>query len=232
MFFWVAFGMGLTGSLHCVGMCGPIALSLPYRGPGRLATLGNIAMYNLGRVATYSAMGLLFGLIGQGLHLAGLQSFFSVGVGVLLLLAALLSINLEERINRLPFLARLKGWVSRQLGALLRHSGPGRLFGVGMLNGLLPCGMVYMAIFGALSAGGVLDGMAFMALFGLGTLPMMAAIALGGHLLGLRFRRQAQRLLPVLLAAFAVLFIVRGLQIDLPDVFSLGGNPAETPMCH
>ncbi len=221
--------MGLAGSLHCVGMCGPIAMALPYRGRSHLATLGNVLLYNTGRIATYSFLGLLLGMAGKGLLALGLQNFFSIAIGTLLLLAALFSFNLESRIARLPGLRQLTRWVRDQLSAVLGKGSPEGLFTVGVLNGLLPCGMVYMAVLGALNAGGLVEGIAFMALFGLGTVPLMALTALGGHLLSLRARSLIRRLTPVLLAVFGIMFIMRGFQIDLPDAFRTGWEAI--PMC-
>ncbi|MCO6487011.1 MAG: sulfite exporter TauE/SafE family protein [Phaeodactylibacter sp.] len=232
MALWTAFTIGLLGSLHCVGMCGPIALSLPYQGSRRWQAGVNVLLYNVGRVITYGLLGLLVGLVGRGFFLAGFQSYVSIGLGVLLLAIALFSINVESQLLRIPFMQRLNAWVKKQLGWLLRQQSPGRLFLIGMLNGLLPCGLVYMAIVGALAAGSVPESALYMALFGAGTIPLMFATALAGQFINLQWRARLRKLVPVFLVAFAVLFILRGLNFDVPAGLQFWNDMQHAPMCH
>ncbi len=228
---WTAFTIGLLGSLHCIGMCGPIALSLPYQGARRIYAAGNVLLYNLGRVATYSLLGVIIGLAGRGFFLAGFQSYLSIGLGVLLLAVALFSINVESQLLRIAIVQRLNGWVKKQLGRLLRQRGPGRLFLIGLLNGLLPCGLVYMAIVGALATEGIYSGALYMALFGLGTIPLMLATALAGQFIKLHWRTRLRKLIPVFLVAFAALFILRGLNFDVPAGLQFWNDMQNAPMC-
>jgi len=229
---WTAFTIGLVGSLHCVGMCGPIALALPYQGKNKVFAAGNLLLYNGGRILTYSLLGLIIGIAGRGLFLAGVQTYVSIGLGVLLLLAALFSINIEAHMQRIPLLGKLNGWVSRTLARMLRSKSGSALFIIGMLNGLLPCGLVYMAIVGALTGGGILEGAGFMAFFGLGTLPLMLATSMAGQFINLRWRNRLRKLVPVFLVIFAVLFIVRGLNFDVPREFGFWEDLKDIPMCH
>lgn len=229
---WTAFTIGILGSLHCVGMCGPIALALPYQGRNRWVATSNVLLYNTGRIITYSLLGLVIGLLGQGLFLAGLQTHVSIGLGVLLLIIAVFSINVEARLLRVPALTHLNDWVKKQLASLLRHHGRKSLLLIGMLNGLLPCGLVYMAIVGAVAAGGMLQGVAYMALFGLGTVPLMLATAMAGQFINLRLRNRLRKLIPLFLVAFAILFIARGLQFQIPADFRFWEGLQEIPMCH
>ena len=231
MALWTAFTIGLLGSLHCVGMCGPIALSLPYQGSRRWHAAVNVLLYNLGRVATYCLLGLLIGLVGRGFFLAGFQSYVSIGLGALLLAIALFSINVESSLLRIPFVQRLNSWVKQQLGRLLRQRGPGRLFLIGLLNGLLPFGLVYMAIAGALAAGRIFDSALYMALFGIGTIPLMLATALAGQFIQLQWRARLRKLIPVFLVGFALLFILRGLNFDVPAGLQFWNDMQNAPMC-
>ena len=231
MALWTAFTIGLLGSLHCVGMCGPIALSLPYQGSHRWHTTGNVLLYNIGRVATYGLLGLFIGLVGRGFFLAGFQSYVSIGLGILLLAIALFSINVESRLLRFTFMQQLNSWVKRQLAGLLRQRGPGKLLLIGMLNGLLPCGLVYMAIVGALAAGSIVNSALYMALFGIGTIPLMFATALAGQFIQLKWRARLRKLVPVFLVAFAVLFILRGLNFDVPTGLQFWNDMQNAPMC-
>ncbi len=231
MALWTAFTMGLIGSLHCIGMCGPIALALPYQGSRRVYAAGNLLLYNLGRVLTYALLGLVIGIFGRGFFLAGFQSYLSAGLGFALLLVAVFSINVESRLLRLPWMSRLNEWVKLQLGRLLRQRGAGKLFLIGMLNGLLPCGLVYMAIVGALTTANMFQGGLFMAFFGLGTIPLMLGTALAGQLISLEWRARLRRLLPAFLAVFAIMFILRGLNFDLPIELRFWQDMQNTPMC-
>ncbi len=229
---WTALTIGLVGSLHCVGMCGPIALALPYQGRERWRAASNVLLYNLGRVVTYSLLGAVIGLFGKGLFLAGFQRQVSIGLGIALLLIAVFSINVESRLLRLPAMQRLNAWVKGQLGRLLRHSGPGALFGIGLLNGLLPCGLVYVAVVGAVTTGGVPHAMAYMGLFGLGTIPLMLATAMAGQFINLQWRSRLRKLLPVFLVGFALLFLFRGFNFDVPIELRFWQEKDNIPMCH
>lgn len=232
MAIWTAFTIGLLGSLHCIGMCGPIALALPYQRGHRISAAGNVLLYNLGRVLTYTLLGTAIGLAGKGFFLAGAQSYVSVGLGVLLLVVALFSIDVESRILRLPFMRQLNTWVKTQLGKLLRNGGQKELFLMGTLNGLLPCGLVYVAIVGAVSTGTVWSSAAYMAAFGAGTIPLMLATALAGQFINLQWRARLRKLLPVFLVGFALLFIMRGLNFDVPIEFRFWEDLQAAPMCH
>lgn len=229
---WTALTMGLVGSLHCVGMCGPIALALPYSGSTRLGMVWSVLNYNLGRVLTYTLLGLIIGLLGQGLIFAGVQSYFSLALGVLFLIAALFSINLEGRLLRISWMRNFNTWVKTQLSRVLGKGGPTNLFYIGLLNGLLPCGLVYMAIAGAVTSSNLWQSSLYMALFGVGTIPLMLLTALSGQFVNLSWRRRLRKLMPVLLAAFAVLFIMRGLNFDVPIDLRLWSEMDEVPMCH
>ena len=212
---WTALMLGLAGSLHCVGMCGPLALALP-RPPGSL--LAGRILYNVGRTITYAAMGAVFGLLGQTLLVAGWQRGLSIAAGVLIL-AYLLSTWLGRgRWSMESTALRLVAPVQRALGRLLKHTSLGGLFTIGLLNGLLPCGLVYVALAGAAATGTALNGALFMAIFGLGTIPMMLAIALVGPSLYGRFRGRFQRVVPLALGGMALLLILRGLELGIPYV--------------
>lgn len=230
--FFAAFLTGLVGSLHCVGMCGPIALALPYQGQNKWTASANVLIYNLGRIFTYGLIGTVIGLIGKGLFLAGIQAYFSIGLGVLLLLVALFSVNVEHKILMIPAFWRLNQWVKINLANLLKQNNPQTLFLIGTLNGLLPCGLVYMAVVGAVAMGTIGEGALYMALFGFGTLPLMLLTAIGGQFISLRWRNRIKRLLPAFLVAFAILFIMRGLNFAAPLELRFWENWDQVPMCY
>lgn len=215
--YWTALMLGLAGSLHCVGMCGPIALALPRpANPGAL--IPGRLLYNIGRMLTYAGLGLLFGWMGQTLLMAGWQRALSITAGLLILLYLLSSRLARGRWSLESTLLRLVAPVQQRLGRLLKHGTQGGLFAIGLLNGLLPCGLVYVALAGAAATGSALYGAGFMLIFGLGTTPMMLAISLTGPALYGRLRGRFQSVIPLALGVMAVLFILRGMELGIPYV--------------
>jgi len=206
--------LGLVGSLHCAGMCGPLALALPgtaRSGPGFVA---GRAAYNLGRVITYCGLGVVFGLVGRTLLLAGIQRWVSIGLG-----AALLGGLVGSRKLALwrPVTLLIEGLKSQMASWLRRRSLLGLLV-LGLLNGLLPCGLVYVACAGATATGGVLAGAGYMAAFGLGTVPMMLAISVSGKLVPVSLRLQLRKVIPVSVFLLGTLLILRGMSLGIPYV--------------
>lgn len=232
MLYFTAFSIGLLGSLHCVGMCGPIAMALPYQRRIRWSAFGQALLYNSGRTLTYVLLGATFGLLGKGIFLAGYQSALSIGLGVLLLVLAFFAANLESRLIHLPFLQKPLLSLKTSLARLLRADTDPAFFRIGMLNGLLPCGLVYMAVVGAVATGSIGKGALYMAAFGLGTFPLMLSISMAGNWLGYRMRQRLKALLPVLLVAMAALLIFRGLNFDLPRGLYIWEDAQEVPLCH
>jgi len=229
---WTAFTIGLFGSLHCVGMCGPIALALPYQASTHIGTALNASIYNVGRAIGYGLIGILPGLLGKGLFIAGFQKNMSIGLGIFLVLAALFSFSLESKILAIPIFKRFNGWLQRQLGFLLKKRNQPTFFGIGFLNAFLPCGLVYVALAGAVTQSTIVGGMQYMILFGLGTIPLMLVMALAGQLINMRWRKYFRRLVPVFMLLFAMLFIFRGLNIDLPLDLRLWVEQGAELICH
>lgn len=225
MIFVTAIALGLVGSLHCAGMCGPLALALPMTGNARTTfVLGRLA-YNLGRIATYCALGAAFGLVGQTLALAGFQRWVSLAAGTAILLGLLLSTKFATSVP----VARSVAWIKSGLGAMLRQRSLASTFALGTLNGLLPCGLVYAACAGAVATGSLLSGVEYMAAFGLGTVPMMLGLGLVGPKLQFTLRFKLQRLIPASVTIVAVLLILRGLSLGIPY---LSPDLAAGAACH
>lgn len=227
---YLAFSLGLMSSLHCVGMCGPIALALPVHQRSPLGKITGILLYNLGRTFTYTLLGFLLGFIGNALNLAGLQRGLSVGTGVLMLGAAAYSSHWLDRLATPPFLQKGVQAVKKKLGNLLHNRSFSALFLLGTLNGLLPCGLVYMALISSVAAGNVGEGALFMALFGIGTVPAMSAAAFIKNLFSVPLRNRARRLMPAFVAAVAILLILRGLEVKGWPL--LGSETRDIPICH
>lgn len=229
---WTAFTIGFFGSLHCIGMCGPIALVLPFGQRSRWQMAFNALLYNLGRTVTYTALGIIIGLLGKGIFLAGLQKQLSIFTGISLLLVVLFSINLERKIVSIPFFNQLFFFLKSGLRSLLKKPSRASIFFTGLLNGLLPCGLVYLALVGALTMGNIESSAVYMLFFGLGTIPLMLGATLMGKYLDLRFRNQLKKLYPVFILGLAVWFIVRGLNFYVPANFDFWEAMQNIPMCH
>jgi hypothetical protein len=214
MEFGIALALGLVGSLHCAAMCGPLMLALPVQpgGAGRFV-VGRL-IYQLGRIATYCLLGILAGLVGRTVFVAGFQRWLSISLGVAILLGFLIS---KQAAVSAP-VVRMVGWLKSAMSAQLRQRGFRALALLGMLNGLLPCGLVYVALAGALAQGGLLDSVVYMALFGLGTVPTMLGIGLSGKLFSLAFRLKLRQAIPVGVCLVAGLLILRGLGLGIPYV--------------
>ncbi len=216
--FVAALSLGLLGSFHCLGMCGPIALALPIHHQTRTIKLFSVLLYNFGRAITYGVFGLLFGLLGQGFFVGGFQQVLSVGIGSLLLISVVYSLLFSKglfNINAINgFVLRLKA----RFGDLFRLKSLSSMFLIGLLNGLLPCGLVYVAIAGATATGHFLNGALFMFLFGLGTLPMMLSLSLFGQFIQVKYRNLMRKAVPVFVSAMAILMILRGLNLGIPYV--------------
>jgi hypothetical protein len=193
-------------------MCGPLALALPQAGSTTPAyVLGRIT-YNLGRIVTYCLLGVVFGLAGWTFLLAGVQRWVSIALGIGLLLGLFSSRKLVLSRPVTSLIDRLK---SRMAG-LLRRRSYASLAALGLLNGLLPCGLVYVACAGAAATGGLVAGAQYMAIFGAGTVPMMLAISLSGRLVPPSLRLNLRRAIPVCVFLLATLLILRGMSLGIP----------------
>jgi sulfite exporter TauE/SafE len=212
----LAFLTGLFSSLHCVGMCGPIALALPKGFEGRLAMASSRLLYNVGRTLTYILLGLVIGIFGEGIAISGYQQGISIALGVALLLFGLFSLKRENRFLAIPRVDRLMRKLRQRLGRLLGQSTYGSTLSIGLLNGLLPCGFVYLALAGASLAGNLLDSMAYLAFFGLGTMPMMFGVSMLGGVLPASVRQRLRPFLMAFVFIFATLLILRGLDLGIP----------------
>ncbi|MCB2406988.1 sulfite exporter TauE/SafE family protein [Hymenobacter lucidus] len=232
---WAGFVFGLLGSFHCVGMCGAIALALPGRADAASPSaryVGGRLLYNLGRVTTYATLGAAAGLLGQSLRLAGLQQSLSIASGLLILLLVGLPPRYADQVAGLLGLRRPLAWVKNTLAGLFQQYSWRALYLTGVLNGLLPCGLVYLALAGALSAPGVLGAAAYMTSFGLGTLPLMWGLSLTGRLVPLVWRTRMRQAVPYAASVLAVLFIVRGLGLGIPYLSPQLSNAPEKTTAH
>lgn len=209
---WTAFILGLAGSVHCAGMCGPLALAVGGVAGSRGAPLVGCVAYNLGRVVTYLVLGLVFGIVGGTLVLLGVQRWVSIAVGAVILTGVLF----RRRWAGTTTLVRSVGFFKRQFARVLGRPTIWSLGLLGLLNGWLPCGLVYAAGGAAVATGGWMEGAEYMAVFGFGTLPMMLGLTIFGKAVPFVWRLRLQRLTPVVLGVTALLLILRGLELGIP----------------
>ncbi len=223
--------VGLLGSLHCLGMCAPITWAVPGNKQKRWRWLGGRLVYNSGRVITYAGLGLIAGLVGSTFSMAGWQQGLSIGAGALMLLGVLFfGMEVPDKALLKP-LSKLVLWVKQGIGGLLAKKGFRAQLALGMLNGLLPCGLVYAALIAALSMGTVQGGVLYMTLFGLGTFPMMLAAAFFGKVIGQKFKQRIWNFAPKMVAIVGILFILRGLNLGIPYVSPMLSNNDQITEC-
>jgi len=213
-----AFILGLLGSFHCVGMCGPIAFMLPVDRNNTYKKVTQISLYHVGRLLSYSIMGLVFGLIGKGLNLFGFQQQLSIIIGVVMIIVILIPYKTFNKYNVSKPIYKVISKVKSALGAALKKKTSDTFLTIGFLNGFLPCGLVYMAVFGAIAGGNAAEGSLYMAFFGLGTIPLMTTAIYFSNFLKGAMRQKIQKAIPVFVVLIGVLFILRGLGLGIPYI--------------
>jgi len=228
-----AFLLGLISSFHCVGMCGPLAMAVPVQHLSPIAKRFAIVLYHTGRIITYTLLGLIFGVLGRHIFIAGFQEKASLVLGSIILFVVIYQ-RLFRNSYTPPFIQYLTDGLQEIMRKLWGQHSSFSSFLLGMTNGLLPCGMVYFALAGALSSAYITGSILFMGLFGLGTLPLMLSVHfLGAGYLTVSFRTKARRLVPVFIGCMGVLLILRGLNLGIPFISPYLGNEAgKVISCH
>lgn len=221
--------LGLASSLHCIGMCGPLVMSIPVQHLPAHKKLWGVFLYQTGRIGTYVMLGMVAGFIGWRVGVAGWQQVFSICMGLLILFFLLSRGFLQKKEGW--------GWLNQKITSLIswslhRHSFFG-MYLMGAANGLLPCGMVYIAITGAMATGTILNAAVFMLIFGLGTLPALFSLAFWGTRLSWQSRQSMRKLVPYVIGLTAILLIIRGLNLNIPYLSPfISERSADTVSCH
>lgn len=224
--------LGAFSSLHCIGMCGPLALSLPVQHLPPWQHRFAVLMYHTGRILTYTLCGLLFSFAGRGLQLNGLQQWLSVGSGIVLLFFILHYYVLKQTWQPAWF-SKLNQLLQQVMIRLLHTDKKEIFLLLGMLNGLLPCGMVYVALAAALNFESIQAGTLFMTAFGTGTLPLLMLLSVVGRQLSFSVRLTMKRWIPMMMTAVALLLILRGLNLGIPFISPVMAGAAATAVpCH
>lgn len=231
MIYWTALLLGLGGGLHCVGMCGPIALALPLSQREKWAVIVQSLAYHLGRITTYGLIGLFFGSFGWGIALTGYQNNLSILLGITLILIALFPTVLKNSTFRFPFLSPFLTLLKIKMSKALAIRGNFAAFRIGLLNGFLPCGLVYFALVGAIAVGSPWQGALYMMVFGFGTLPMLLGLMVFGKFSRNYFRR-FYRWMPLGIFLMGLYLIYRGSFLDIPVELSFWEATNFPIWCH
>ena len=213
---WSAVIFGLLGSFHCVGMCGPIAFMLPVDRTNSTKKVFQIFTYHFGRILAYSIIGLIFGLVGKSLYIFGLQQQLSIAIGILMIVVVLTPTRIFNKYNFSKPIFKLISKVKSALGQAFKKKTADTFLTIGFLNGFLPCGLVYMAVFASLAMTSALKGSLYMALFGIGTIPLMTSAIYLGKFLNATIKQRIQKAIPVFVVIIGVLFILRGMGLGIP----------------
>jgi uncharacterized protein len=231
---YTAFIFGLLSSLHCIGMCGPIAMMLPLDRSNPAIKAFQILLYHAGRLTTYGTLGLIFGFLGKGFYLAGMQQQLSIIAGILIITIVVIPEKVFAKYNFSRPIYHILSKVKTSLGSQFKKKSPQAIFTIGLLNGFLPCGLVYAALFGAIAMQTASFGILYMILFGLGTIPLMSSVLYLNTFFTLSIRSKIQKAIPYAGVCIGILFILRGLGLGIPYIspssFSLFVQA--TPNCH
>lgn len=229
-----AFIFGLISSFHCIGMCGPIAMMLPVDRNNSAKKVTQIITYHFGRLTAYGTIGFVFGLLGKGFFIAGMQQKLSIFIGVAMIVVILIPEKVFARYNFSKPVFVLISKIKTTLGSQFKNKSYQSLFTIGLLNGFLPCGMVYVALFGAIAMQSAGFGILYMILFGLGTIPMMSSVVYVNSFLTLPIRNKIQKVIPYVAVIIGILFILRGLGLGIPYVSpsNMSLFVQENPNCH
>jgi sulfite exporter TauE/SafE len=215
-------------------MCGPIAMMLPVDRNNQAKKVSQIITYHLGRLFAYSTIGFIFGMLGKGFLLAGMQQKMSIFIGIAMILIILIPEKVVANYNFSKPIFKVISKIKTTLGSQFKNKSYKSLFTIGLLNGFLPCGMVYVALFGAIAMQSPTLGILYMALFGLGTVPMMSSIVYLNSFLSIPVRNKIQKAIPYVAVFIGIVFILRGLGLGIPYISpsNMSLFVQQQPNCH
>jgi sulfite exporter TauE/SafE len=225
--FTTAFVLGLSSSFHCVGMCGPLLLAVPTRASTKYQWL-EILIYHTARIFTYALLGVLVGFAGWRLQVANLQQFFSLTIGIILLIYVFAGRFFAEA----SWLLAFNKMIFSFFGFAAKQKGQRGTLLLGVANGLLPCGMVYIALTGAMASASATAAASFMTLFGLGTLPLLFVFNFYGIRLQASVKQRIKLVSPIVIAIMGILLIIRGLNLGIPYLSPHFVNNSGGVACH
>ena len=228
--FFSAFMLGLVGSLHCIGMCGPLTLLLPNQGHFSFKFFLGRLSYNFGRILTYSILGATAGFFGEKVSFFVSQRSISIGFGILILAYVLLPLVYKNKIYNPNFIYRFSNLLKGAFAKLFKSKSFFAQLSFGLVNGLLPCGMVYVALAGAFLATNWSDAALTMMFFGLGTVPLMLPISLGMNQIRRFLGSKFKTIISVTYVLLGVWLIYRGMDYDFQTLYTAPGQEL-SPEC-
>lgn len=231
MLLWTGLLWGLLGSMHCIGMCGPLAMSVPVKN----SLWNSISFYQLGRLLSYTILGASIGILGWAISSSGFQNYLSIVSGLLIITMVLLPILLKKSGSSYSFhiTGIFPSPLKKALGKLYKQKTNWAAFGIGILNGLLPCGLVYYALAGALSMGNMYLSGAYMLLFGIGTLPALTTLMIVKNKMAFQYRQQLFKAIPYFTVVIGLLLILRGMNLGIPYISPpSNADKPSTQQCH
>jgi sulfite exporter TauE/SafE len=220
--------LGFLGSLHCLGMCGPLIIALPDNSNSKLNSFFGNILYNFGRILVYTVLGGTLGLLGSSLPIAGYQQNLSLLLGIIILLVYFFKGNLQKLSKKVKFIDKFSLAFKTNFGKLIYSNGLYNKFMIGIFNGLLPCGLVYVALASSIAFADFYRGSLYMLLFGLGTLPMMFAVYMMRSMVGLKFKKKLNKIVPTAVVLLATLLILRGMALGIPYISPVMPQQLET----
>ncbi len=223
------FIFGLGSSLHCVGMCGPINFILPLDKNDKFKIAFELLVYHIGRIMTYALIGMAIGLLGNLLAFRQIQSYVAFIFGFLLLMYGL---NYFIKVKLPDFFSQRSNLLLKMYNGLLKSNAKSNLFLLGMLNGILPCGMVYAAMAVAFLNNEIINGGLMMIAFGLGTIPALVLLIIGSKNKSLRSLASKYQLQPVLMIIAGLFVCIKSTATILPPQTVLWQSILNPIMCH
>lgn len=226
---YLAFTMGLMSSFHCISMCGPISLALPIHGQTKLKQFSGLLIYNIGRAFTYSFFGIIIGSVGSVIGWIGYLRYLSIFSGVFILLYVVCPSRFSRVLSMPGFWHKMVQNLKKGMAAMLKSKTMAGWLTLGLLNGLIPCGLVYLALISSVATGSAWNGGIFMLIFGLGTLPAMMAVGFSRNLISPAIRSKIRKFSPIVLALAGILLVTRGMLIAYPGNGGVQHHPI--PIC-
>lgn len=209
--------LGLAGGFHCIGMCGPLIMTIPFQVmESKTKRALAYILYGSGKTLAYGGLGLLVGLIGGQAAQLSAQRYVSIVAGVILLLSVLIPMFFKQINLQPPIITQFTFWVNKHLANQFKNQKLYSYGVIGFFNGLLPCGLVYVAIAAAVSAGCVSNSIMLMLFFGIATMLSLTVFSIVFQKLPTSLKQRLRKFFPYLIIITAVLLILRGMQLGIP----------------
>lgn len=202
--------LGLGSSFHCLGMCGPLVMAVPMKASKSTNRIFGMTQYFFGKTLTYALLGLLVGFLGISIQAFKGMQVLSVLSGVVIVMIAWGQFS-KKRLG-VVFQQKMSRITGKSIRKLFQSNLPFKTLFFGMINGLLPCGVVYVALINSLLAGSPTSSALAMFFFGIGTLPVLALT----KVLSTKLKWNTSRWTPVFITLVGIMIIFRGLNLGIP----------------